>query len=1095
MGERIRLLDWAQTPLGPVEKWPQSLRTAVSIMLSSKIPMMIHWGPELIHFYNDGYAAIMQTKHPGALGEPAYPWWAEMWDFLTPIFDQVRAGETTYFKDQLVLPNRRGFIEEAYFTFSHSPIYNEAGEVGGIYATAIETTTDVVNHRRLAMLSHLAASTAQAHTPALACQAVATSLATNPRDVPFALLYLLNASGETATLAGITGLEAGGVASPATVSLKKDAAAWPWPLAQVATTGKPILVADLQERFGELPGGAWPESPAQALVLPVARVGQDASQLPYAVLVTGFSPRRSVDEGYTSFYTLVADHAGRAIANALAYEAEQKRAEALAALDKAKTHFFHNISHEFRTPLTLMLGPLRALQQTDLPAEALEELALVERNGQRLLKLVNNLMHYARAEAGRLKANFQPVNIAELTTDLAASFRAATQAAGLAFTVDCPRLTEQVYVDVEMWETILFNLLSNALKFTFEGQISIRLRQDGEQAVLTVADTGIGIAAGEIPQLFSRFYRIEGVTGRTHEGSGIGLALVQELIKLHGGTVSVASTAGEGTTFTVALPLGKAHLPADQLAPVPAAEMPTTSSETYRNWVADVNSTYKYKRSVPEPEWQSDAAEKPLVLLVDDNDDMLHYLQRELRQDYQIQTAADGVAAWEAIQKHHPALVISDVMMPHVDGFQLLQQIRSDEHTRLLPVMLLSARAGEEARAEGMEAGADDYLIKPFYARELKARVKANVELARLRGQLTAVVSSMAEGFAVLDHHLRFTFVNARALQILGLISKQVNGKLLQEALPAAAFKALQSRIALSQKDELARTYEFQAKGRWLEVRIHPLAEGTAFLLTDITFRKNSKSSLQHTLEETASRNTALIKVNETLDSFVRLAAHDLKSPINNLKALLQLHQQEQHNPVLQQESFSRIHTSVKKLDLTVTGLLSIVKFQAKGDRGTQEIRFAEVLSALQEEFAGELQAQHGQLTGEFQEAATIVYVEAYLVSIIRNIVQNALKYRSPHRPPVIHLHTEREQHTVLLRVSDNGIGIDLERYGHDLFKPFKRFTDVAEGNGLGLYLVKNMVERNGGSLAVESKSGMGTTFNIYLKEYSRTAPRQDNEA
>ncbi|GAB3826265.1 hypothetical protein GCM10028895_36920 [Pontibacter rugosus] len=733
MGNLIRQLNWESTSLGPVESWPQSLRTAVSIMLSSKIPMMIHWGPELIHFYNDGYATIMQTKHPGALGEPAYPWWSEMWDFLTPIFDKVKAGETTYFKDQLVLPNRSGFLEEAYFTFSHSPIYDEDGEVGGIYATAIETTTDVVNQRRLAMLSHLAAHSTQIRKPAATCQAVTESLATNPQDVPFALIYLISETGEEATLAGITGLPASSRQSPAIVSLKNNLTATPWPIAQVAATGKPEIVKNLQERFGALVAGAWPEPLKEAIVLPITRAGQDDVKRPYAIMVAGFSPRRQVDEAYISFYTLVANHVGRAIANAQAHEEERKRAEALATLDKAKTDFFHNISHEFRTPLTLMLGPLNDLAASDLPVEAREQLAMVQRNGKRLLKLVNNLLSFAQAEAGRLKAQFQAVDVSSLTTDLCAYFRSAAEAAGLRFNVYCAPIPEPVYIDVEMWEGIIFNLLSNALKFTFEGEITVSFNYIDKQVVLTVADTGVGVPAEETAQLFSRFHRIKGVKSRSHEGSGIGLALVQELVKMHQGTIKVASTVGEGTTFTIAIPAGKDHLqPAGIVTATEAEESQPTAVGNHKKPEERAGLTYDYTVTSPKhkslPSFATTAAiERPLVLLVDDNQDMLYYLKRILQQDYNIQTAPNGAHAWKAILDNYPALVISDIMMPEVDGFQLLEQIRADERTRLLPVILLSARAGEEARAEGMEQGADDYLIKPFDARELKARVKANL--------------------------------------------------------------------------------------------------------------------------------------------------------------------------------------------------------------------------------------------------------------------------------------------------------------------------------------------------------------------------------
>lgn len=217
MGARIRQLDWSQTPLGPVATWPQSLCTAVSIMLGSRFPMMVHWGPELVHFYNDGYASILQDKHPGALGEPAEPWWREMWPFLLDIFRPVLAGETTYFENSLVLPNRQGFVEEAYFTFSHSPIYDEQGQVGGIFVTALETTSTVLQQRRLALLSHLMAQTVLSALPAEAAQHLTAALATNQDDIPFALLYEHEAAASHAQLRAWFGLPAGEPAAPATV--------------------------------------------------------------------------------------------------------------------------------------------------------------------------------------------------------------------------------------------------------------------------------------------------------------------------------------------------------------------------------------------------------------------------------------------------------------------------------------------------------------------------------------------------------------------------------------------------------------------------------------------------------------------------------------------------------------------------------------------------------------------------------------------------------------------------------------------------------------------------------------------------------------
>ncbi|WP_137760739.1 ATP-binding protein [Pontibacter sp. SGAir0037] len=984
MGDRIRQLNWSETKLGPIDTWPQSLRTAVSIMLSSKIPMMIHWGPELIHFYNDGYATIMQSKHPGALGEPAYPWWSEMWEFLDVIFKQVLDGETTYFKDQLVLPNRRGFLEEAYFTFSHSPIYDETGKVGGIYATAIETTTDVVNQRRLAMLSHIAATINEAKDAAAACKAIAASLATNPEDVPFALLYLIDKNEKVARLAATVTIDADTAVSPATIKLQElTDVTQGWPVAKVARLGEQELLTDLAGRFGALPGGAWPESPGQALVLPVNRMGQDKGELPYAVLVAGFSARRVVDDEYIAFYRLIAEHTSRAIANAEAYEEERRRAEALAEIDKAKTVFFNNISHEFRTPLTLMLGPLRHVLEQELPTDIQDQLQLVKRNGERMLKLVNSLLDFSRAEAGRLQAYFKPVDITALTTDICSSFRSAVEAAGLKFEVWCTPIKEPVYLDADLWERILFNLLSNALNFTFEGEIRVSVTQQGQEAVLTVSDTGVGIAKEELKRVFSRFHRIKEARSRSFEGTGIGLALVQELVKLHGGTVDVKSIPEAGTTFTVAIPLGKEHLP--------AASVSQDSTHVERHdkpWENDLAPILGWEHAVLPAEDHSStvkegstsAGTKPSILIADDNKDMQQYLSRILQDDYHIVRASNGEEAWRMITEQSPALVISDVMMPESDGFELVQRIRADVRTKLMPVLLLSARAGEEARAEGIEMGADDYLIKPFNERELKARVKTNLHLVNLRNQVVQV--------------------------------------------------------------------------------------------------------LQEAVDHSEGRNHALQKSNEMLDNFVHIAAHDLRTPVNNLQGLLKVFEYEA-NPEQQKKLLAMLQGSVRGLDMTIKGLLNIIRLETRGNRGADRITFRHAFEEVMPELQLALEQKQGQVLADFSKAETIVYEEAFLLSIIKNLVYNALKYSAAERPPVIYVSTEPDEEGVVLKVEDNGIGINLEQHGAQLFKPFKRFSHQAEGNGLGLYLVNNMVERNGGRIQVRSQPGEGTTFEVHLKPYS----------
>jgi signal transduction histidine kinase len=312
-------------------------------------------------------------------------------------------------------------------------------------------------------------------------------------------------------------------------------------------SGEMHVVENLRQRFqSAVPPGSWSDPPNTAVVIPIP---SSMASEPVGVLIAGVSARLKFDAYYRDFLELARTQVSTAIANARAYEEERRRAEALAELDRAKTAFFSNVSHEFRTPLTLMLGPIEdALAEGDLPGRTRERLEVAHRNSRRLLKLVNALLDFSRIEAGRVEAAYEPVDLAAFTAELAGVFRSAVERAGLEFVVDCQPAGEPVYVDREMWEKIVFNLLSNALKFTFDGRIEVSLRRlDGDapggSVELTVSDTGTGIPEDELPRLFERFYRVKGASGRTYEGSGIGLALVRELVKLHGGHVRVRSRA------------------------------------------------------------------------------------------------------------------------------------------------------------------------------------------------------------------------------------------------------------------------------------------------------------------------------------------------------------------------------------------------------------------------------------------------------------------------------------------------------------------------------------------------------------------------
>ena len=770
MGALVRTMDWGGTSLGPVDTWSISLRTLVSAVLQSRFPMMLWWGRDLVVIYNDAYQPMLGDKHPRAMGASAREVWAEIWEVLGPQADGVLdGGPATWNEHLLLFLERKGFVEETYWTFSYSPARDDSGAVGGVLVTVQETTEQVQGERQLEMLREVGARPAVGQAVEDACRAAATTLGKYDKDIPFGLLYLLHADGSTSLCAQV-GWQQGAV--PPELSA--------WPIDELAASGRPLLVAELGERWGALLGGPWKRRLTQAVLLEL--VGGNQAQ-PYGYLVLGVSPVRALDDAYTRMFRLVGDQIVTSISAARTFEEERRRAEALAEIDRAKTTFFSNVSHEFRTPLTLILGPTEDLlngAHGQLDARQQEQLELMHRNELRLQKLVNALLDFSRIEAGRVEACFQATDLAALTRDLAGSFRAAVDRAGLELHVDCPALDAPVFVDRDMWEKIVVNLLSNALKFTFEGKITLSLSATNDSAILRVADTGIGIAEAEMPRLFERFHRIQGVRARTHEGSGIGLALVTELAKMHGGSIVAESRPGIGTTFTVTIPKGKAHLPKERLGSTPG-------EVTARGVAPYVQEALRWLPSVARAPETAGASR---ILVADDNADMRDYLRRLLEPHWEVETATDGLEALASARAHAPMLLIADIMMPGLDGFSLLGELRKEEATRTIPVIMLSARAGEEAKLEGLRAGAEDYLVKPFSARELLARVRTHLELARLRSELRVQREHLYSMFmqapiAICVLHgadLVFEMANPLYLDIIG--RRDVLGRPLLDGLP-----------------------------------------------------------------------------------------------------------------------------------------------------------------------------------------------------------------------------------------------------------------------------------------------------------------------
>jgi PAS domain S-box-containing protein len=1083
MSELVRSLDWSATPLGAQENWSPALRTVVRILLANRFPQLLWWGPEYISIYNDAYRPILGRKHPWALGRPVRDCWSEIWDILKPLIDTpFNGGPATWSEDIELQINRSGFIEETHFTVAYSAVPDDAapGGIGGVLATVHEITEKVVGQRRITVLRDLGARTAEARTAEEACVISAEMLRPHVKDIPFALLYVVDASGTQANLAASCGVEEGVDIRPPVIHL--DAA---------HRTGQMQVVTDLSSRFAAVPPGPWPDPPQCAVIIPIrSHVAHQTA----GFLVAGLSSRLQFDEGYQNFLELATNQIATAIANAQVYEEERKRAEALAEIDRAKTAFFSNVSHEFRTPLTLMLGPLEdALSNAHgiLPMGAAASLTVSHRNALRLLKLVNTMLDFSRIEAGRAQACYQPVDLARLTAELASNFESLCQKAGVRLLIHCTAL--MAYVDPDMWEKIVLNLLSNAFKFTLQGEIEVRLEPAEGEAVLTVRDTGVGIPFEELPRMFQRFHRVGDSRGRTHEGTGIGLALVQELVNLHGGTVGVESVMGQGSTFRIAIPLGKAHLDPGRVGK--ASEVGSTSVtpaafvEEALRWLPD-------EGAFPEtPAVETERSkEKPRVLWADDNADMRGYVRRLLGGRFDVEAVPDGQAALEAARARKPDLVLSDVMMPRLDGFGLLRELRADPELCEIPVILLSARAGEEARIEGMEARADDYLIKPFSARELLALVESHLKMSRSRREATeaarraernaSMLASIVESSddAIVSKNLDGIIMswNQGAERLFGYTAAEVIGKSINILIPPDLVDeepGILARLRRGERVDHFETIRVRKDGSRLNISltISPVKDATGLVVGASKIARNITERVRQE-QALLTANTALHQAHADLQLFAYSASHDLQEPLRMLRVYSEL-LQETFGGQLGQAGDELIRHTVEgatRMDNLLQGLRTYMQVSATDHPPHEETDAGEVLNKTLLNLQAPIEESGASIT--VSVLPRVRMHEFQMEQLFLNLIGNAIRYRNG--VPRIKIAATLQGKNWLFSVEDNGIGIE-PRFKEQIFGLLKRLHTNSEypGTGMGLAICQRIIERAGGRIWVESEPEKGSTF------------------
>ncbi|KAG8934381.1 hypothetical protein FRC01_003338 [Tulasnella sp. 417] len=979
MLDYVKNYPWENHILGPMEFWPQSLKTALSAAMAAPYPWAVWWGPDLTLLYNDAYASMCGTKHPGLfakagkLGACFYISWGELWEELGPLSDIVlQERKSVAFDDDLLFFGRltdKLLPEETYHSWAYIPITAEDGTVGGLFNTTFENTSKILYERRIQILRALGDKTALACSRGEFAQAMQTILLEDAhKDIPFVAFYfnVVDASPKysrdsehkqphrnrirvTSTLEFKIGVPEGHPAIPdrnvhflnpttlrpvlpslgehtgaspgstadvhsppddstvanpsrasdSAIELEKEPTAIDdpaWPFFDIFSAKKPLHITALPSTIGKgfgLRKDGWNDAPREAIVMPIAAEG-DA--VPIAVMVFGVNTRRPYDKEYQTWVKLLHITLNSTLTATLGREAELRKAEQLAQLDLAKTSFFSSASHELRTPLTLIAGPVQEALRLTTESGVREQLSLTTRNIERLQKLVDSLMDFTRLEGDRMYGRFRATILADFTTELAELFRKPIEKNKIEFIVTSDRTDEATaYVDHDLWEKIVFNLVGNAFKYTLAGQVHVHSRYRPGWAEFSVSDTGCGIADNEQDRVFERFHR-SSATARSHEGTGIGLALTRELVKLHGGYITLESTpedkdhleASHGSTFTVhirklthditssaslnpMLALGSKHLPSANVeedtsgkCAGPRAYGRATIEEA-KGWTkstpladdtdlsesggseSNAHSNADSGRS-GEFSWVFHFSPEDTILIVDDNFDMRRFLRSILRPYCKVIEAQNGTEGLVAIEENLPDLVLSDVMMPGMDGIQFVSTVRERPRISWTPVILLTAKSAEEARVEGLTSGADDYISKPFKTQELIARAHLHLNIGKRRRELMnlfeertkeiKIVSDLSPvGIFRTDNQGEMTYTNRRWHEITDYPSSEPLTNWLRNVHLEFqnAVLDLTSRV-LKTGEEGSMEIRWRNE-RWTKLQVEKIANGLIGTVTDVSDR------------------------------------------------------------------------------------------------------------------------------------------------------------------------------------------------------------------------------------------------------------------
>jgi signal transduction histidine kinase/CheY-like chemotaxis protein len=755
---------------------------------------------------NVPYKQLLQGRE--IFGRPARETWAQIWDYLRPLLDQALAGEAVYRENDLMTFRTygNGILQESHHHWRYVPIRDKAGSVIGLYNQSIEITESVLAERRLSTVRAFSEQMLVVRSLKEYYDSIVEVLDDNPKDAPFAICYSVKprvpgavdgdidvklertlgvphndpSAPETITVniapkaKNIFGPGTAGFSSPTLSAISAMSSGSgnsrghlfadgnAWPIQRALASRQCVIVQDCRELIKDYPLREWDELPISAIVVPIC--SDSSTEIPESVLILGLNVRRPFDEDYDSWIHVIRSHLASSHTSVKAVEAEKRRIEEEVRMEKAKTAWIRGAANDIRGPLALVSGPLDDVLHSDLTPKQKHSLTMAKRNTTRLLRLVDALTDLSRLEAGNVEGRFVPTDIGSFVTDLAELFRPAIEKLGVTLEIDIEPSTRMVYVDPTMFETVVSNLIGNAMKYTESGSITVQVRYT-DFAELSVIDTGVGIPKDELENITAAFHRTTTAVNLGFQSTGLGLSIVREIVHLHDGYLHVSSATlaefGEqGSTFTAKIPMKERHSDVSaSIAPAFGQYGSALAGEAMR-WKrgsgvsTGASSDTGNESTLGSTSRLSDGLlfeSEDVLLLVDNNSDMRDYIRNIFAPFCKVIESTNGEEARALAIEHVPNLILSDIILPKLSGMDLLASIRQESRTAIIPVVVLSAVAGDEARVDALMNGAEDYLTKPFKPKELLARVHLHMQVGKKRRQLEAMYAQRQTEMALLS--------------------------------------------------------------------------------------------------------------------------------------------------------------------------------------------------------------------------------------------------------------------------------------------------------------------------------------------------------